>query len=100
MNNFKWQYLVGECKIDFPIATRTPSFGNSSWIYLSDSIITVDAKYRQPTQVIFSHCCSRGADWAEKDLSHAQEPTDYIRSSFKSHEHLGTSQGQHKRLNL
>jgi hypothetical protein len=55
MNNFKWQYLVGECKMDVPIATRIPSFENSFWIYLQDSIITVDVKHRQPTQAFFSH---------------------------------------------
>ena len=27
-NNYKRQYLVGECKMDFPIATRIP-FKNS-----------------------------------------------------------------------
>ena len=52
MNNFKWQYLVGECKMDFPIATRIPAFENSCWIYLTDSIITMDVKHPlQPTQV-------------------------------------------------
>jgi hypothetical protein len=51
MNNLKWQYLVGECKIDFPIATRIPSLENSCWIYLTDSIITMDVKHPlQPTQ--------------------------------------------------
>jgi hypothetical protein len=50
MNNFKWQYLVGECKMDFPIATWIPSFENSFWIYLPDSIITLDVKHLQPTQ--------------------------------------------------
>jgi hypothetical protein len=50
MNNFKWQYLVGEYKKDFHIATRIPSFENSSWIYLHDNIVTVDVKHRQPTQ--------------------------------------------------
>ena len=49
MNNFKWQYLVGECKMDFPIAIWIPSFKNSFWIYLSDSIITMDL-YLQLTQ--------------------------------------------------
>ena len=58
MNIFKWQFLVGECKMDFPIATRIPSFENSIRIYLSDSIITADVKHRHPTQAIFSHCCS------------------------------------------
>ena len=48
MNNF------GECKMDFPIATRIPSFENRLSIYLPDSIITVDVNHRQPTQVIFS----------------------------------------------
>ena len=52
MNNFKWQYSVGECKMDFHIATRISSFENSFWIYLSYSIITVDVKHRQPTQEI------------------------------------------------
>jgi hypothetical protein len=55
MNNFKIQYLVGECKMDFPVATRIPSCENSFWIYLPDSIITVHVKHRQPAQVIFSH---------------------------------------------
>ena len=55
MNNIKWQYLVGECKMDFPVATRIPSFENSFWINLPDSIITVDVKHRQPIQAIFSH---------------------------------------------
>ena len=54
MNNFKWQYLVGECKIDFPIAIRIPSFENSFWIYLHDNAITVDMKHRQPTLAISS----------------------------------------------
>ena len=49
MNNFKWQYLVCECKMDFPITTRIPSFENRFWIYLPDSIITVNVKHRQPT---------------------------------------------------
>jgi hypothetical protein len=31
---------VGDCKMDFPIATRIPSFENSFWIKLLDSIIT------------------------------------------------------------
>ena len=38
MDNFKWQYLVGECKTDFAIATRIPSFENIFWIYLPDII--------------------------------------------------------------
>ena len=59
MNNFKWQYLVDECKMDFPIATRIPSFENSFWINLPDSIVVVDVKHEQPTQAIISHCCSR-----------------------------------------
>ena len=42
----------------FPNATRIPSFENSFWVYLPDSIITVDVKHRQPTQANFSHCCS------------------------------------------
>jgi hypothetical protein len=33
---------VGDCKMDFPIVTRIPSFENSFWIKLPDSIITVD----------------------------------------------------------
>jgi hypothetical protein len=45
MNDFKWQYLVGECKMDFPIATRIPYFENRFWIYLPDSITTVDVKF-------------------------------------------------------
>jgi hypothetical protein len=48
MNNLKCQYLVSECMIDFPIATRNPSYANS-WIYLPDSMIKVDVKHRQPT---------------------------------------------------
>ena len=59
MNNFKWQYLVDECKMDFPIATRIPSFENSFWINLPDSVVVVDVKHEQPTQAIISHCCSR-----------------------------------------
>jgi hypothetical protein len=55
LNNFKWQYLVGECKMDFPVATRIPSCENSFWIYLLDSIITVHVRHRLPAQVIFSH---------------------------------------------
>ena len=47
MNNIKWHYLVGECKMDFPIATWIPSFENSFWIYLLDSIITMDVKHLQ-----------------------------------------------------
>ena len=50
--------IVGECNIDFPIVIRIPSFENSFWIYLPDSIITVDVKHRQPAQAIFTQCCS------------------------------------------
>ena len=50
-------YLVGECKIDFVVTTRIPSFEKSSWNYLLDSIITVDVKHRQPIHAIFSQCC-------------------------------------------
>ena len=50
MNNFKLQYLVVEYKMDFPIATRIPSFENNFWIYLPDSIITMDVKHLKPTQ--------------------------------------------------
>jgi hypothetical protein len=32
MNNFKWQYLVGEYKMDFPFPTGIQSFENSFWI--------------------------------------------------------------------
>ena len=58
MNNFKLQYLVVEYKMDFPIATYIPSFENNFWIYLPNSIITMDVKHRQPTQAIISLCCS------------------------------------------
>ena len=67
--------------MDFHIATRISSFENSFWIYLPDSIITVDVKYRQATQAIFSHCCSTPSLEApksretEKDPLNAQEPT-------------------------
>ena len=37
MNNFRRQHLFCECKMDFPIATRIPSFENSFWIYMPDS---------------------------------------------------------------
>ena len=37
MNNFKRQHLFCERKMDFPIATRIPSFENSFWIYMPDS---------------------------------------------------------------
>ena len=50
--------LSRQCKMDLPIATRIPSFDNSFWIYLPDSIITVNVKHRQPTQAIFSQYCS------------------------------------------
>ena len=40
---------VGDCKMDFPIATRIPPFENSFWIKLPDSIITVDVKHHQTT---------------------------------------------------
>jgi hypothetical protein len=50
MNYFKWQYLVGECKMDFPITTWIPPFENNLWIYLPDSIITMYVKHLQPTQ--------------------------------------------------
>jgi hypothetical protein len=40
---------VGDCKMEFPIATRIPSFENSFRIKLPDSIITVDVKHRQTT---------------------------------------------------
>ena len=36
--------------MDFPIATRIPSFENSFWINLTDSIITMDVKHLKPTQ--------------------------------------------------
>ena len=67
MNKFKWQYfIVGECKMDFQ---------NSFWIYLPDSIITVDVNHRQPEQAIISHRCSGvmivlRCRRAEKDFSH------------------------------
>ena len=41
--------------MDFPVATRIPSCEKSFWIYLPDSIMTVDVKHRQPTQAIFIH---------------------------------------------
>jgi len=44
--------------MDFPIATRIPSFKNSFWIHMPHSIITVEVKHRQPIQAIFSLCCS------------------------------------------
>jgi hypothetical protein len=42
--------------MDFPIATRIPSFDNSVWIHLPVCIITVEVKHRQPTQAIFRFC--------------------------------------------
>ena len=45
--------------MDFSIATRNPSFENSFWINLPDSVVAVDVKHEQTTQAIFSHCCSR-----------------------------------------
>jgi hypothetical protein len=36
---------VGDWRMDFPIAIRIPSFENSFWIKLPDSIITVGVKY-------------------------------------------------------
>jgi hypothetical protein len=42
--------------MDFPIATRIPSFENSFWINLPDSVVVVDVKHEQPTQAIISHC--------------------------------------------
>jgi hypothetical protein len=75
--------------MDFPIATRIPSFENSFSNYLSDSIITVNVNHRQPTQAIFSHCCSTPSPEATKSRErpvtymYIQEPTDNVRSSFK-----------------
>jgi len=60
--------IVGECMIDFPIATRNPSFANS-WIYLPDSIIRVDVKHRQPTgdlQSLLLYTKSWGAEEPRK----------------------------------
>jgi hypothetical protein len=33
--------------MDFPIATRIPSFENSFWINLPDSVVVVDVKHEQ-----------------------------------------------------
>ena len=53
------QYIiVSQCKMDFSLATRIPYFESSFWIYLIDSIITVDVNHRQPEQAILNHSCS------------------------------------------
>jgi hypothetical protein len=54
----------------FAIAIRIPSFENSFWVYLPDSIITVDVKHLQPTQAIFSHFCSTPSLEAPIKTSH------------------------------
>ena len=86
--------------MDFPIATRIPSFENIFWNYLSDSIITVDVNHRQPTQAIFSHCCSTPSPEATKSrerpltypCTYKQNRLITLEGALKSHEHLGTSQ--------
>jgi len=65
--------------MDFSIAPRIPSFENSFWIYLSDSIITVDVKHLEaPTE--------------PRKTSHMHRNRLVILEvALKSHEHLGTS---------
>ena len=86
MNNFKWQYLVGECKMDFPIVTWIPSFENSFYFtYTTVSLRwTWSIAYPQGrSSVIFALHQLLRCRRAKKDFSHAQEPTGNVRSSFK-----------------
>jgi hypothetical protein len=68
------------------------SFENSFWIFLPDSIITVDVKHRQPAKAFFSHCRwtsnLEAPKSRERPSSHTQEPIAWIgnvRSSYKTH---------------
>ena len=98
MNYFKWQYLVGEssCKMDFPTATRIPSFDNSVWIHLPVCIITVDVKHRQPTHAIF-HFCLQSREPRKTSLVYRNWLV-MLEVALTSHEHLCTCQRQHKKL--
>ena len=96
-------YLVGECKIHFLVATRIPSFGKNSWIYLLDSIIMVDVKHRQPIHAIFSQCCpmpSLQAPELRKTANMHRNRLVMLEVTLKSHENVGTSQLQHRKLGL
>ena len=69
----------------FAIATRIPSFENSFWIYMPDSIITVDVNHRQPEQaILFKSLLLYTKSWATEEprkTSHmSHEPTGNVRS--------------------
>lgn len=54
--------------MDFPIATQIPYLENSFWIYLPDSIITVDVIHRQPTPSLEALSLShKTLDWRTID---------------------------------
>jgi hypothetical protein len=77
MNNFKWHSFVGKCKMDFPITTRIASFENS-----------------------FCYTKSWGAEEPRKTSHMHKDPLVMLEVVLKSHEHLGTSQCQYKKLSL
>jgi hypothetical protein len=83
MNNFKWQYLVGECKMDFPYCHSNPIFWERP-IVLPAQQYHYGGRETSPTHtgdlqsMLLYTVLSAG-----KDLAHAQEPTGNIKSSIK-----------------
>jgi hypothetical protein len=74
--------------MDFPIATRIPSFENSFCNYMFDSIITVHGQESSPThtgdlQSVLLYAKSWSDEVPRKTCHIIQEPTDNVRSSFK-----------------
>ena len=71
------------------VLSRIPCFENSFWIYLPNSIITVDVEHRQPIQAIFSWCCFKPSLEAPKTYHMHMNRLVMLDVALKSHEHLG-----------
>ena len=58
---------------------------------------SIASPHRQTSVIVALHQVLRRRR-AEKNLSHAHESTGNVRSSLKSHKHMGTSQRQHNKF--
>ena len=102
MNNFKWQYYVGKCKMDFPIVTRIPLNRTASGIPTVSLRWTwiIDNRHRLSSVIVARNTKSWGTEEPRKNSHMHRNRLVMLEVALKSHEHLGTSQHQHKKLSL